>query len=116
MSERQAHSAHMVWSVYFYKAILKLVPALGKKSNAQAIFTVVMVLIAMLGSIGGGIYIDGYGVHPPAVYTGVCASPAFIKGGSCLQTTVSSVTVNGAVTYTTVTEQAGSIVLNGTGK
>ncbi len=111
------HSAYAVWRIYTDRAILKVAPALGKKSNAQLIFSIFMLVITLLGAIGAGIYIDGYAIHPPAQYTGVCAPPAFIRGQNCLQALPVTVVKDGSTTTTTTLAQAGSIILpNGTAK
>ena len=112
-----AHSAYKSWRVYFDRAILKVAPALGKKSNAQLWFSVLMVIIAVFSTIGVGIYVDGYVIHPPAQYTGVCPPPAQITGGGCFLFQVQQITVSGTQTVTTVRIPAGTVLLpNGTAK
>ena len=98
--------------MYFDKAILKVAPALGKKSNAQLWFSVVMIIVAIFSTIGIGIYIDGYVIHPPAQYTGLCPPPAQIQSGGCFITQVEVVTVSGTQTQTTIRLPAGTILTN----
>jgi hypothetical protein len=115
MPESSGHSAFKSWQIYFNKAILKVAPQLGKKSNAQLVFSVVLIIIAVFGTIGFGIYLDGYVIHPPAQYTGVCPPPARIEKGGCYLTEVEQVTVSGTQTVTTVQIPSGTVLLsNGT--
>jgi hypothetical protein len=101
----------LVWRIYKDRAILRIVPALLKKSSAQTIFTVLMILMAALGTTGAGIYVDGYGLHPPKQYTGICAPPAFINRDGCFVTVTSVVTVNGQPQTKTTTIPAGHVII-----
>lgn len=106
----EGHSAYKSWRVYFDRAILKVAPALGKKSNAQLVFSIVMILLAIFGTLSFGIYMDGYVLHPPAQYTGVCPPPAQIKSGGCFTSQVEVITVNGVATQTVVQIPSGTIL------
>jgi hypothetical protein len=111
----KGHSPYLVYQVIKNRVIEKVIPSLGRKSNAQRNFAIAMVIISLLASIGIGIYLDGYVIHPPAQYTGICASPAHIVGPSC-ETSVSEVVTVGSTTETKVVQQPAGIVLlpNGT--
>lgn len=105
MSKNEAHSGHAVWLIYKYKAILRLVPALGKKGHAQLIFTILMILLAAVGATGFGIVIDGYVISPPVQERGLCAPPAYItnNGVSCLESITYYQTSSGStITKTTI--------------
>jgi hypothetical protein len=69
-----------------------------------------MILLAIFGTVGFGIYLDGYVIHPPAQYTGICAPPAAITRGGCYITQVEVVTVSGTATQTTIQIPAGTIL------
>ncbi|SRR6266571_2827697 len=99
------HSAHAVWLIYKYKAILRLVPALGKKGHAQLIFTILMILLAAIGATGFGIVLDGYVISPPVQEKGLCLPPAYISnnGVGCYESITYYQTSSGStITKTTV--------------
>ncbi len=115
MSESSGHSAYSVWRVKVNRAILQVVPSLGKKSSAQLFFSIMMIVLTIFGMFGFGIYLDGYGIHPPQQYTGVCPAPAIIRGGNCINIVSVTITQSGTTTTTTSSEQAGRLILpNGT--
>lgn len=109
--KQKAHSAYMVWRIKVDRAIQKVVPSLGKKSSAQLIFSIVMIVLTVMGTIGAGIYIDGYVIHPPQQYTGLCPPPAFIRSGNCLTTQTVTITRSGTEQLTTTQVPAGQILL-----
>jgi hypothetical protein len=79
------------------------------------VFSIVVIILAVLATIGTGIYIDGYVIHPPAQYTGVCAPPAQISGKGCYITEIQQIEVSGTATVTTISISTGYIVLPGNG-
>jgi hypothetical protein len=75
-----------------------------------------MIFLTLFGTVGVGIYIDGYVIHPPAQYTGICPAPATITHGNCVQSVLVTITRSGTEAVTTQTIQAGTVLLpNGTG-
>ena len=100
----------MTWLIYHFRAIEKILPALKTKGKYSWAPAFLLCLIVLLTSIGIGVYVDGYGIHPPAQFTGICPAPAQIKGGSCVIITVQQVTISGTVTTATYTQQAGYIL------
>ncbi len=105
-----AHSSYLVWLVVKFRAIEKILPALKVQKKWGWVPAFFLVLITLLAAVGIGIYIDGYAIHPPAQYTGVCPPPAQIKSGGCILVTYQVATVSGTVTTYTVTQQAGYII------
>jgi hypothetical protein len=105
------HSAYAVWRIKIDRALLRVLPSLGKKSNAQLIFTIVMIVITLLGTVGAGIYIEGYGIHPPAQYNGLCSQPATIVKGDCIQSQIVTITRSGTETTTTTQVHTGCIII-----
>lgn len=103
------HSAALIWQIIKNRVIQKIIPSLGKKSNAQTYFAVGMVLLSILATVGFGIYVDGYVIHPPAQYTGICPAPARITGNQCLLTEIETVNQGTTTTVTTVQIPAGTI-------
>lgn len=113
--EVPAHFAHTAWRLRKDKAILKLLPAILEKSNAQALGMVMMVLLAVAGSIGLGIAIDGYGIQHPLNLIGECPAGDIINANGCFQEVPVQVTKNGQTTETVQLQPAGTIVFpNGT--
>ena len=116
MSEVRGHGAHTAWRLRRWKAILKLLPSILAKSNSQIIGTIVVIIIAAVGSIGGGIVIGGYGLQHPLNLLGKCPAPLVIQNGGCFRAIVSTTTdSSGNVHTTTSYVAAGPIAyLNGT--
>ncbi len=105
-----AHSSYLVWLVVKFRAIEKILPALKVQKKWGWVPAFLLVLVTLVAAVGIGIYIDGYAIHPPAQYTGVCPPPAQITKGSCFLITTSVQTVSGTVTTVTYTQPAGYIV------
>lgn len=107
----QGHSSYLVWLIYEFRAISRILPNLkGKPKHAWAAPFALCVLVLIV-TVGMGIYIDGYGVHPPAQYTGVCPPPAFVRGDSCLTAVVVTVVVSGTTTTKVIDQPAGHVIL-----
>jgi hypothetical protein len=71
-----------------------------------------MILIAILGTFGFGIYVDGYVIHPPAVFQGTCPPPAHISnnGQTCTIGQVVTVTQGSSTQVTTIQVPAGTVL------
>lgn len=112
MSEKknEGHSSYSVWLVYSFRAIEKIVPALKGRQKWGWVAPFALCFVVLLGLIGFGIYFDGYVLHPPRQYTGICTPPAEIKGPNCVLVQTQAVTVSGSVTIVTHTAQAGTIL------
>lgn len=69
----------------------------------------------MIGMIGMGIYVDGYVIHPPAKFTGICPPPAHISnnGQNCTIPEVSEVTSGTVTKETTIQVPAGTVIVPG---
>lgn len=115
MSQSSGHSSYLAFLIYEFRAIARILPNLKQKPKHAWVAPFALCLLVLLASVGTGIYIDGYVIHPPAHYTGLCPPPAQIKGGNCIQIIITQVTVSGTVTRQTQTVQAGQII-NATGK
>ena len=115
MSEdARGHSSYTTWLIYANRAIERILPALKHKGKYGWAAPALLCLLVLVTAVSVGIYIDGYGVHPPTQYTGICAPPAQITHGGCYIKTVQIVTQSGTVTTVTVTQPAGQIVTNST--
>lgn len=113
--DAKGHSSYGTWLNYANRAIEKILPNFKRGAKYGWAAPVLLCLLVLLTSLSIGIYLDGYGIHPPQQYTGICAPPAQIKGGGCIFTLVQVVTgTNGVATTTTVTQQAGQIITNTT--
>jgi hypothetical protein len=109
------HSSKLAYEVIRNRVIQKIIPNLGRKSNAQRNFSIAMILIGLLSSILFGIYLDGYGIHAPEQYTGVCPPPATIHGQSCTTGQIETVTVSGTTEQKVIQVPAGEVLAkNGT--
>jgi hypothetical protein len=106
----KGHSSYLVWRVIKDRAIQKIIPALGKRSKAQGYFSVFLIIVSILAAVGIGIYIDGYAIHPPSQYTGICPPPAQIHGQSCTYSQVEVVTSGTVTKETTIQIPAGTII------
>lgn len=106
----KAHSSYEVYLIYVFRAIEKVLPALKGKTKYGWLPAFGLCLLVLLALTGIGVYIDGYYIHPPAQYEGICASPAEILHGNCVSTTVTTVSVGNTVKTTTITQQAGQIL------
>ena len=76
-----------------------------------------MIILSIVATIGMGIYLDGYVIHPPAHYTGICPPPAHISnnGQNCTIPQVSEVTSGTVTKETTIQVPAGTVIVpNGT--
>ena len=102
----------MVWRIIKDRAIAKVIPSLGRKSRAQVIFSALMILVAIIGAVGFGIYVDGYVIHPPKQYSGICPPPAVIShnGQVCTISQVQIVTSGTVTKATTIQIPAGQII------
>ena len=114
MSQSSGHSSYLAWLIYEFRAIARILPNLKQKPKHAWIAPFALCLLVLLASLGIGIYIDGYAIHPPAQYTGLCPRPATIRSGNCVQIIISQITVSGTVTQSTQTIQAGQVLINGT--
>lgn len=106
----KAHSAYEVWLVYCFRAIEKILPALKGKTKYGWLPGLGLALLVLLALTGLGIYLDGYYIHPPAQYEGVCASPAEILRGNCVSLSVTTISTSNVVKTVTITQQAGQIL------
>lgn len=112
MSTKKGHSSYMTWRIYKDRAVQKIIPSLGKTSNAQKYFAAVMILLTILGTLGIGIYIDGYVLHPPAQFNGICPPPARISnnGQSCTISQIATITQGSTTQVTTIQIPAGTVI------
>jgi hypothetical protein len=101
--------------IFEFRAIARILPNLKQRPKHAWIAPFALCFLVLLASVGIGVYIDGYGIHPPAQYTGVCPPPAQITGGGCFITQIEQITVNGQVTQTTVKIPAGQIITSTAG-
>jgi hypothetical protein len=110
------HGSFKTYEIYKARVILKIAPALQKKSSIQLIFTILMIALAAGAGIFGGIYTDGYGIHHPTQLIGICPPPNdFITSKGCYTTIIEPVVVKGVSTEENVTVPAGYLVFpNGT--
>jgi hypothetical protein len=108
------HSSYLTYLIYEFRAIARILPNLKQKPKHAWLAPFALCLLVLLAAIGTGIYLDGYAIHPPAQYTGVCPPPAQIKASGCFITQTIQVTVSGTVTQTTAQIPAGTILTNGT--
>jgi hypothetical protein len=114
-TEEKGHSSYLTWQIYANRAIEKVLPNLKGKQKHAWVAPALLALLVLVTALGVGIYVDGYVLHPPAQYTGVCAPPGVIRNGNCELITVQVVTNNGVVTTETLTQQAGQVI-NATGR
>ena len=108
----KGHSSYLGWRIIKNRAVEKIIPSLGKKSNAQKIFSIILIILAILATFGLGIYIDGYVIHPPKQFDGICPPPASIHGQSCTISQVQIVTSGTTTKATTIQVPAGTIITN----
>ena len=99
----------MVWLIYSFRAIEKILPALKGKPKWTWVAPGLLCFVVLVSAIGVGIYTDGYGIHPPTQYQGHCPAPATIRNSNCVLINIQTITVSGTVTTTKQTEQAGVI-------
>lgn len=95
-----AHGSHTAWRLRRYKAILKLLPQVLEKSNAQFVGTLMVVLLAVGGATGFGIVIDGYAIQGQVNITRECPAPLILNSNGCFTAVVSHILVNGKNTTT----------------
>lgn len=109
---QKGHSSYLGWRVIKNRAVEKIIPSLGAKSRAQLIFSAILIILAIFGTIGFGIYLDGYVIHPPKQYSGICPPPAIIShnGGTCTISQVQIVTSGTVTKATTIQLPAGQII------
>lgn len=113
MSSSRGHSAYLVYQIIKNRVIQKVIPSLGKKSNAQKYFSIFLIIVGLLSMLGFGIYLDGYVLHPPAHYTGICAPPDTISGNGqrCTYSQIETIT-QGSTTKTVIVQvPAGQVLL-----
>ena len=117
MTDNRGHSAYLIWLIYHFRAVEKILPALKGKSKYGWAAPAALCLLVLVAMLGFGIYVDGYVVHPPAQYTGICQLPAQISsnGKNCDITVIQTVTSGTVVTTTHVTQTAGIVLYNQTG-
>ncbi len=111
--EPRGHSSYAVWLIYTFRAIEKILPALKGKEKWSWVAPFFLCLLLLLAFVGFGIYVDGYVIHPPAQYTGVCSPPAQILKGNCVRLIITTAVVSGTTTQIVQTIQAG-VILNST--
>lgn len=99
-----------MWLIYSFRAIEKILPALKGKQKWGWVAPFALCFVILLAALGFGIYVDGYVIHPPAQYTGLCGPPAQITKGNCIEITTEVVTVAGTVTTVTRSVQGGTIL------
>jgi hypothetical protein len=107
------------------KAILKVAPGLSKQPKGQGIFLIMLVMMASLGGVFAGYYIDTSLIHKPLNVFGICEPPATLGnvggvyagvGGhvECYTTSITTEEVNGNPQSVAVRVPAGSYeYLNG---
>ena len=105
-----AHGAHTAWRLRRYRAILKLLPNVVERKDHQLAGTLLVVLIAVGGSLGGGMVIDGYVIQHPLVLVGECPIPLVLNANGCFSSLTIHETVNGKNVTTTELIPAGTIV------
>src|SRR4029077_284986 len=112
------HGSHTAWRLRKYKTILKLLPSILEKSNAQIIGTIMVIIVAVAGSIGFGVVLDGYGLNHPINLVERCPVPLILNANGCFQQITSTVLNNGKnTTVVTLVPVAGQIVsTNGSGR
>lgn len=112
------HSAYLVYQIIRRRVIQAIIPALGKKSNAQKYFSIAMIVITLFASLGIGIYLDGYVIHPPTHYTGICPPPARIHSNDTCTIASETTITNGQSTSVKIVQvNNGTIILpNSTGR
>lgn len=109
--DARGHSSYITWLIYANRAVERILPALKHKGKYGWAPALLLCLLVLATALSVGIYIDGYGVHPPQQFTGICPPPAQITHGSCITKSIQVVTgTNGAVTTVTYTQQAGTII------
>lgn len=106
----QGHSSYLVWLIYAFRGIERILPNLKQKPKHGWVAPFFLSLLVLLAALGMGIYIDGYGIHPPAHFEGICPAPAQIRGGGCIIISVQVETVSGTTTVITQTQQAGYVL------
>lgn len=112
--DNKAHSAYGTWLAYKFRAIERILPGLRAKQKHAWVAPAALVLLVLVASIGVGIYADGYIIHPPKQYTGICPPPAQIRGGNCVVITVEVVTQGTSTVTRTITSPAGTVLTNST--
>jgi hypothetical protein len=111
VSEGSGHSSYLAWLTYEFRAIARILPNLKTRPKHAWLAPFALCLLVLLATLGIGVYVDGYVIHPPAQYTGICPTPAVVRGGNCVQIIITQVTVSGTLTYQTQTIPAGHIIL-----
>ena len=105
----------MAWLVYQFRAIERILPNLKQRPKHAWVAPVLLCFILLLAMLGFGVYIDGYAIHPPAQFTGICPPPAHIARGGCWDILVQEVTIGTTTTVTTISVPAGTIETTTTG-
>lgn len=97
----EGHSSYQTYLIYHFRAIERILPNLKQKPKHAWVVPFLLCLLVMLTAFGIGVYIDGYGIHPPQYETITCPAPAHITSKGCYISEVLAVTKSGTVTYTT---------------
>lgn len=113
--ENRAHSAFLTHVIYRFRAIERIVVSLKQKPKHGWVPAAAFMLVVVLAFGGIGIYLDGYVIHPPQQFTGICPPPNdVIRGDGCYSEQVVTVTQGTVTKVSTIYVPAGH-VLNGTG-
>ena len=110
----EGHSSYLTWLIFEFRAIARILPNLKQKPKHAWLAPFALALLVLLAALGMGIYLDGYVIHPPAQYTGICSPPAQITRGGCYVAEVVTITRSGTESVTTQYIPSGTIV-NATG-
>lgn len=97
------HSSYRVWQRVNNRDYFKILPGLKVKKKGDMIVAVGLIAAGVVLGASMSVQIYGYS-HQPTQLFGVCPAPAFLKGGSCLETF--NVIQNG-VSVKNVTEACG---------
>ena len=104
----EPHDPVIAYSILKERVIKKIAPGLlDEGSREKTLATIAFVLLAIVGGIGAGYYVDTHYIDKPWQVWGVCPPPAFINPNGCFTKVSEQVTVNGQATYTVVNTPAG---------
>ena len=111
----EGHSSYQTYIVYHFRAIERILPNLKQRPAHAWVVPFFLCLLVLITAFGTGVYIDGYGIHPPAYETITCPAPAHITSKGCYIAQVVAVTKSGTVTYTTEEVQTqGQVIVTKT--
>jgi hypothetical protein len=111
-NDNKGHSPFGAWLTYKFRAVERILPGLRGKPKHAWVAPFFICLLLLITAISMGIYIDGYGIHPPKQYTGICPAPAQIRGANCDLITIETVTQGTSTVVKTITQSAGQVLTN----